>query len=97
MTATKMSGANALLETLERQGVKEVFGILGGAILPVYDALYNTHKYGIYSPDTNKAQPTRLMATHAPRTDHAYALPPLFICRALYRLRYVEFHGGKLK
>src|SRR3990170_4127994 len=39
MTATKMSGANALLESLEKQGVKEVFGILGGAILPVYDAL----------------------------------------------------------
>lgn len=37
-----MNGANALLEALERQGVKEVFGILGGAILPVYDALY-TH------------------------------------------------------
>src|SRR5512136_1627208 len=39
MTAMKMNGANALLESLERQGVKEVFGILGGAILPVYDAL----------------------------------------------------------
>jgi acetolactate synthase I/II/III large subunit len=39
MTAMKMNGANALLEALERQGVKEVFGILGGAILPVYDAL----------------------------------------------------------
>jgi acetolactate synthase-1/2/3 large subunit len=39
MTATKMSGADALLESLERQGVKEVFGLLGGAILPVYDAL----------------------------------------------------------
>ena len=39
MTATKMNGANALLEALERQGVKHVFGILGGAILPVYDAL----------------------------------------------------------
>ena len=39
MTGTKMNGANALLESFERQGVKEVFGILGGAILPVYDAL----------------------------------------------------------
>jgi acetolactate synthase-1/2/3 large subunit len=39
MTTTKMNGANALLDSLERQGVKEVFGILGGAILPVYDAL----------------------------------------------------------
>jgi acetolactate synthase-1/2/3 large subunit len=39
MTATKMNGANALLEALEHQGVQHVFGILGGAILPVYDAL----------------------------------------------------------
>mgnify|MGYP005842212213 CR=1 FL=1 len=39
MSTTKMTGANALLEALEKQGVKEVFGILGGAILPVYDAL----------------------------------------------------------
>lgn len=39
MTSTKMTGANALLDSLERQGVKEVFGILGGALLPVYDAL----------------------------------------------------------
>src|SRR5512147_1905767 len=39
MTATKMNGADALLDSLERQGVQQVFGILGGAILPVYDAL----------------------------------------------------------
>jgi acetolactate synthase-1/2/3 large subunit len=39
MSTTKMTGANALLEALEKQGVKEVFGILGGAILPVYDTL----------------------------------------------------------
>jgi acetolactate synthase I/II/III large subunit len=36
---TKMSGAQALLESLERQNAKVIFGILGGAILPVYDAL----------------------------------------------------------
>ncbi len=35
----KMSGAKALLESLERQNVEVIFGILGGAILPVYDAL----------------------------------------------------------
>lgn len=44
MTATKISGADALLESLERQGVREVFGLLGGAILPVYDALCNHPK-----------------------------------------------------
>ncbi len=36
---TRMSGAKALLESLERQNVNVIFGILGGAILPVYDAL----------------------------------------------------------
>ncbi|MDR0797438.1 MAG: biosynthetic-type acetolactate synthase large subunit [Nitrososphaerota archaeon] len=40
----KMSGAQALLESLERQNVDTIFGILGGAILPVYDALYNNKK-----------------------------------------------------
>jgi len=39
MSTTKMTGANALLQSLERQGVTHVFGILGGAILPVYDTL----------------------------------------------------------
>jgi acetolactate synthase-1/2/3 large subunit len=38
-----MSGAQALLESLERQKVDNIFGILGGAILPVYDEL-NHHK-----------------------------------------------------
>jgi acetolactate synthase-1/2/3 large subunit len=41
---TKMSGAQALLESLERQNVDVIFGILGGAILPVYDALCGNKK-----------------------------------------------------
>ena len=41
---TKMSGAKALLESLERQNVNIIFGILGGAILPVYDALCGNKK-----------------------------------------------------
>ncbi|MGE5187698.1 MAG: thiamine pyrophosphate-binding protein, partial [Betaproteobacteria bacterium] len=40
----KMSGAQALLESLERQKVDTIFGILGGAILPVYDALCSHRK-----------------------------------------------------
>jgi acetolactate synthase I/II/III large subunit len=35
----KMSGAQALLESLERQKVEVMFGILGGALLPIYDEL----------------------------------------------------------
>ena len=34
---TKMSGAQALLESLERQNVDVIFGILGGSLLPIYD------------------------------------------------------------
>jgi acetolactate synthase I/II/III large subunit len=40
----KMSGAQALLESLEREKVDTIFGILGGAILPVYDALCDNKK-----------------------------------------------------
>jgi acetolactate synthase-1/2/3 large subunit len=36
---TKMSGAKALIESLERQKVDVIFGILGGAVLPIYDLL----------------------------------------------------------
>jgi acetolactate synthase-1/2/3 large subunit len=35
----KLTGAEILCETLERLGVKDLFGYPGGAILPVYDAL----------------------------------------------------------
>jgi len=35
----EMSGAEALVETLKREGVRVVFGIIGGAIMPVYDVL----------------------------------------------------------
>src|SRR5208283_1723668 len=41
---TKMSGAQALIESLEQQNVDVIFGILGGAILPVYDALCGNKK-----------------------------------------------------
>lgn len=37
----KMSGSQALVESLKREGVKVIFGIPGGAIMPVYDVLYD--------------------------------------------------------
>lgn len=39
---TKMSGAKALIESLERQNVEVIFGILGGALLPIYDHFYKS-------------------------------------------------------
>jgi len=38
----EMSGAKALVEALKRQKVQTIFGIIGGATLPVYDVLYET-------------------------------------------------------
>ncbi|MEM1989405.1 MAG: biosynthetic-type acetolactate synthase large subunit [Candidatus Bathyarchaeia archaeon] len=39
---SRMSGAKALIEALKREKVEVIFGIPGGAILPVYDALYDS-------------------------------------------------------
>jgi acetolactate synthase I/II/III large subunit len=41
-SGTKMSGAAALVATLEQLGVDVVFGIPGGAILPLYDPLFDS-------------------------------------------------------
>ena len=39
MTIMKMTGAQIICESLVREGVEVIFGILGGAILPLYDTL----------------------------------------------------------
>ncbi len=39
----KLSGARIFLESLKRQGVDVLFGLPGGAVLPIYDALYDFH------------------------------------------------------
>jgi len=38
-TIMKMTGAQMICESLVREGVEVIFGILGGAILPLYDTL----------------------------------------------------------
>jgi acetolactate synthase I/II/III large subunit len=38
----KLNGAEIILKLLERQGIKDVIGIPGGANLPLYDALYKS-------------------------------------------------------
>ncbi|MGB5936830.1 MAG: thiamine pyrophosphate-binding protein, partial [Ornithinimicrobium sp.] len=37
---TPLTGAETLVSTLERVGVEHVFGLPGGAVLPLYDAIY---------------------------------------------------------
>ena len=38
-----MTGAQSLVATLQRIGVEHIFGRPGGAVLPLYDALYDAH------------------------------------------------------
>src|SRR6187551_2179051 len=40
-TNTNISGSQAVLEALIAENVKTVFGYPGGAIMPIYDALYD--------------------------------------------------------
>ncbi|MGE8381232.1 MAG: thiamine pyrophosphate-binding protein, partial [Sphingobacterium sp.] len=40
-TPTQISGSKAVMEALLSEGVDTVFGYPGGAIMPIYDALYD--------------------------------------------------------
>ena len=37
----QITGAEALMRSLQNEGVKTIFGYPGGAIMPVFDALYD--------------------------------------------------------
>src|ERR1700688_1841916 len=41
---TQMSGAEMVIRALADQGVEHVFGYPGGAVLPIYDALFHQDK-----------------------------------------------------
>ncbi|MHC5309662.1 biosynthetic-type acetolactate synthase large subunit [Myroides sp. LJL116] len=44
MESTRITGAQAVVKTLVQEGVKTIFGYPGGAIMPIYDALYDYDK-----------------------------------------------------
>ncbi len=44
MTDTTMTGAEMVIRALQEQGVDVVFGYPGGAVLPIYDALFKQNK-----------------------------------------------------
>ena len=43
---SQMLGADALMDALRRNGVDTIFGYPGGAILPIYDAVYKAEQQG---------------------------------------------------
>ena len=58
-TAEPMTGASSLVRSLEAVGVEVVFGIPGGAILPLYDPLMDSRASGTSWSATSRAPATR--------------------------------------
>ena len=56
----QISGAEILIKTLIEQNVDTVFGYPGGAVLPLYDALYN-----------NSDKITHILTAHEQGASHA--------------------------
>ncbi|MAH85065.1 MAG: acetolactate synthase 3 large subunit [Rhodospirillaceae bacterium TMED8] len=44
MAKDKMSGSDILLKALDEQGVTDIFGYPGGAVLPIYDSIFQQTK-----------------------------------------------------
>ena len=66
-TTTRMTGAEAIVASLEALGVTDVFGMPGGAILPTYDPLMASTAI------------RHILVRHEQGAGHAaegYALPP---------------------
>ena len=44
MVSKELTGSEIVLKALEEQGVTEIFGYPGGAVLPIYDAIFNQNQ-----------------------------------------------------
>ena len=61
-----MTGAEIVVRALVDQGVTDLFGYPGGAVLPIYDALSTSRGCVTSWCATSKARPTPPRATPAP-------------------------------
>ncbi len=87
-----MTGAELVVQALQQQGIKTVFGYPGGAIMPIYDALYDggvehilcRHEQGAAMAAIGMARSTQdvavCMATSGPGATNLVNSP----CRCLY-------------
>ena len=48
MSSEMINGARVVLECLHRLGVEDIFGYPGGAVIPIYDEIYNFDKIKHY-------------------------------------------------
>ena len=75
--AERISGAEAIVRSLENLGTDLVFGLPGGAVLPLYEALYSSTKLRHILVGTNKVPATPQPATRKSPAKSGYASPPL--------------------
>ena len=74
--AKHMTGAEMVVEALKDQGVEIVFGYPGGAVLPIYDAIFHQnklrhilvrHEQGAAHAAEGYARPARSVFSSSPR------------------------------
>ena len=66
--APLLTGSQALIESFLREGVETLFGYPGGAIIPVYDALYDYRDRlpPVITPPETISVPVSLSSFHRP-------------------------------
>ena len=62
VASVRTTGAFALMDSLHRHGVEHIFGYPGGAILPIYDALYQAEE---------RAEVKHILVRHEQAASHA--------------------------
>ncbi|KAI3343040.1 thiamine diphosphate-binding protein [Ustulina deusta] len=60
------TGGEIFHEMMLRHGVKHIFGYPGGAILPVYDAIYNSKHFDFILPKHEQGKPGVVLVTSGP-------------------------------
>ena len=77
-----MNGAQAVLESLKKEGVDIVFGYPGGAVLTLYDAVYQMKFPHVLTRHEQGAVAIPVMRLPAPGPDVAKTTPTLPVARA---------------
>ena len=77
------SGASILVESLVAQGVEFVFGYPGGAVLPIYDALFGDAGSATSWSGTRPARPMQPRAMPAPPASPAWCWSPPALARPM--------------
>ena len=68
----KLKGSEAIVKVLLEQGVDTVFGYPGGAVIPLYDALYDAPLKNVLTAHMSRALFTQLTAMPVRAAEPAY-------------------------